>query len=153
MRMGAVLETEDRAIINALQGDFPVCDRPFAVAAARLGLDETELMSRIGSLLDRGVLSRFGPMYNAEAMGGSFCLCAMAVPPDGLEDIVARVNAHPEVAHNYERTHTLNVWFVLGTEDPARINAVVREIEAETGLRVYTFPKEQEFYIGLKVEA
>ncbi len=148
-----MLDATDRKIINALQGGFPVCERPFAAAAERLGLEENNLLERITRLKETGVLSRFGPMYNAEAMGGAFCLCAMAVPGKRFDEVVAQVNAHPEVAHNYERDHDLNVWFVLGSDDPARIEDVIGEIGNETGLEVHAFPKEHEFFIGLKVDA
>jgi DNA-binding Lrp family transcriptional regulator len=148
-----MLDATDRKIINALQGGFPVCARPFARAAADLGLEEKDLMERVSRLRDTGVASRFGPMYNVEAMGGAFCLCAMAVPMARFDEVVDRVNSHPEVAHNYERLHELNVWFVLGTESPERIEEVTAAIEAETGLSVFAFPKEHEFFIGLKVNA
>ena len=148
-----MIDVTDRRIINALQGGFPVCEHPFAEAAKSLGLDEEELLERITKLRETGVLSRFGPMYNAEAMGGAFCLCAMAVPEARIDAVVDQVNAHAEVAHNYERAHELNVWFVLGSDDPARIDAVIDEIEDETDLKVYAFPKEHEFFIGLKVDA
>ena len=147
-----MLDATDRKIINALQGGFPVCDHPFAVAAERLGLDEDDFLDRIRKLRQGEFLSRFGPMYNAEAMGGAFCLCAMAVPSERMDAVVDQINAHPEVAHNYERSHDLNVWFVLGSDDPARIDAVIGAIEAETGLQVYALPKEHEFFIGLKVD-
>ena len=151
--MTEILDATDRKIINGLQGGFPICERPFAAAAETLGLEEGDLLERITRLKDTGVLSRFGPMYNAEAMGGAFCLCAMAVSQERFDEVVAQVNAHAEVAHNYERTHDLNVWFVLGSDDPARISTVISEIETETGLEVYAFPKEHEFFIGLKVDA
>jgi len=148
-----MLDATDRKIINSLQGGFPVCARPFAAAAEDLGLEENDLLERITRLKETGVLSRFGPMFNAEAMGGAFCLCAMAVPRDRFDDVVMQVNAHGEVAHNYERDHELNVWFVLGSDDPARIEDVIGEIKAETGLDVLIFPKEHEFFVGLKVDA
>lgn len=147
-----MLDTTDRKIINALQGGFPVCDRPFAAAAKDIGLEEQDLMDRVSCLRESGVLSRFGPMFNAEAMGGAFCLCAMAVPADRLDQVIGQVNSHAEVAHNYERSHELNVWFVLGTETPDQIEEVIGKIEAETGLDVYAFPKEHEFFIGLRVD-
>lgn len=147
-----MLDTTDRKIINALQGGFPVCERPFAAAAKDIGLEEQDLMDRVSRLRESGVLSRFGPMFNAEAMGGAFCLCAMAVPADRLDRVVEQVNSHAEVAHNYERSHELNVWFVLGTETPDQIEEVIGKIEAETGLDVYAFPKEHEFFIGLRVD-
>ena len=146
-------DATDRRIINELQGGFPVCPRPFAATAERLGLEEDDLMARIARLRETGVLTRFGPMYNAEAMGGAFCLCAMAVPAERLEAVVAQINARVEVAHNYERDHMLNVWFVLASDDPARIGEVIGAIEAETGLDVYALPKEQEFFVRLKVDA
>ena len=94
-----------------------------------------------------------GPFFNAERMGGDFCLCAMQVPDDLWESTVARVNARPEVAHNYRRDHALNMWFVLAVERADEIEAVGREIEAETGLRVFMFPKLREFFLEMKVSA
>lgn len=148
-----MIDATDRAIINALQGGFPLSDRPFAEAADGLGIGETELIERIGRLLDSSFASRFGPMFNADRMGGAFCLCAMAVPRTGFENVAALVNAHPEVAHNYERRHDLNMWFVLACEDASRIGEVIAGIERETGLAVHAFPKMREFFIGLRVAA
>ena len=37
----------DRAIIDRLQGGFPVCEQPFAEAAIVLGIGEEELLSRL----------------------------------------------------------------------------------------------------------
>lgn len=142
----------DRSIINALQGGFPLSERPFADAACELGLAEADLIGRIERLLTEGALSRFGPMFNADRLGGAFCLCAVSVPSERFDAVVALINAHPEVAHNYERAHALNVWFVLATEQPQRIDEVLAEIKRETGLEVYAFPKLEEYFIGLKVD-
>ncbi len=71
----------------------------------------------------------------------------------GIDAVTEQVNAYPEVAHNYERSHKLNMWFVLATEDKARIKAAADAIEAETGLAVLRFPKLQEFFIGFRVAA
>ncbi len=147
-----MLDTVDRAIINALQGGFPLSERPFAEAADRLGLGEADLIARIGRLRAERVVTRFGPMFNADRMGGAFCLCALAVPAERFDAVTALVNAHPEVAHNYERNHALNMWFVLASDSEPRIGEVIAAIEAETGLVVYDFPKLEEFFIGLRIE-
>ena len=147
------MDAIDRAIVNTLQAGFPICERPYAVAAERLGIDEQELLARLQRLLDDGVLSRFGPMYHAEKLGGGLTLAAMAVPERDFERVVAQVNALPQVAHNYARAHRLNLWFVLATETPAEIDAVIRTIERDTGLPVYNLPKIEEFYVGLRFEA
>jgi DNA-binding Lrp family transcriptional regulator len=146
-------DATDRRIINALQEGFPLSSRPFAEAARRLGLTEGALIARLDRLRKGGAITRFGPFFDAAAMGGAFCLCAMAVPEAVFEATAAKVNARPEVAHNYQRTHKLNMWFVLATEKPEDIETAARAIEAETGLAVLCFPKLEEFFIGFRVMA
>ncbi len=147
-----VMDTLDTAIINSLQGGFPLSHAPYAEVAAQLGIDETTLLTRLQSLLDAKVLTRFGPMYQVERMGGAFVLAAMQVPEDRFEEVTAQVNAFAEVAHNYRREHRLNMWFVLATSTPEGIGATVKAIEAATGLPVYPFPKEKEFFVEMKLQ-
>ncbi len=143
----------DRAIVNRLQEGLPVCERPYAAAAAGLGIGEAELISRLGRLLGEGILTRFGPLYDAERLGGAFSLCAMSVPPHDAARVIELVNAHPEVAHHYERGHRLNLWFVLATEAPQGIAAALRAIERETGYPVLDLPKEAEYRVRLRLAA
>lgn len=147
------LDATDRAILNALQEGFPLSPRPFDEAGAALGLDGSDLIARLGRLREVGAITRFGPFFDAAAMGGAFCLCAMSVPPEDFEAVVTVVNAHPEVAHNYAREHALNMWFVLATDAPEGVAATARAIEAETGLEVLLFPKLEEFFIGFRAPA
>lgn len=142
----------DRILINSLQGGFPVCERPYAEVAARIGSDEETVIARIDSLLRRGLLSRFGPMYHAEQMGGALSLAAMQIPPEDYERVAELVNGQPEVAHNYERNHRLNMWFVLATETPEAQQEVITRIEAETGYPVYNMPKIREYFVELKLQ-
>jgi DNA-binding Lrp family transcriptional regulator len=143
----------DRRIINSLQGGFPVSERPFLEAAQTLGIGERDLIDRLEHLAEAGVLSRFGPMYHAERLGGGLTLAALAAPPERFDEVAALVNAHPEVAHNYERAHALNMWFVVATERPEDIGRVLAEISTETGLVVHDMPKFEEFFVGLRFEA
>lgn len=146
------LDATDRAIINALQGGFPVCEAPYAAAAQALGLEEATLIKRLRRLLDNGALSRFGPMYNADKMGGANILAAIKVDNDDFDRVAACVNAFAEVSHNYARDHVFNMWFVISTEDVSRIESVIKDIEIATGHRVHAMPKEEEFFVGLRFE-
>jgi DNA-binding Lrp family transcriptional regulator len=141
-----------RAIVNGLQGEFPLTSRPFRDAGRELGLTEDELIEGVRDLTDSGVLSRFGPLWNAEQLGGAVCLAAMEVPRQRFEEVAETVNAHPEIAHNYERAHPLNMWFVVSADDPRKIQQVIAVIEQETGLAVRAMPKSREFFVGFKVE-
>jgi len=146
------MDAIDRSIINTLQGGFPICERPYAVAAEQLGIEEAELIERLGHMLEKKQLSRFGPMYHAERLGGGLSLCAMRVPEADYERVNEQVNAFPEVAHNYARDHEFSMWFVLATETPERVEETCKEIEQVTGYRVYNMPKKEEFFVGLKFE-
>jgi len=147
-----MMDDIDRAILNNFQGGFPICDRPYEQAAKQVGTNEADFIQRIQRMLENKQLSRFGPMYHAERMGGGLSLCAMRVPEVDFETVTERVNAFSEVAHNYARDHEFSMWFVLATETAERIETVVKEIENVTGYRVYNMPKLEEFFIGLRFE-
>ena len=146
------MDEVDSAIVNSLQGGFPLAERPFAVVAAELGLVEEDLIARVRKLLEARVLTRFGPMYQVERMGGAFSLAAMRVPPADFDRVAEIVNALPEVAHNYEREHEYNMWFVLATEQPEGIARAIARIERETGLPVLNFPKLREYFVEFALE-
>jgi DNA-binding Lrp family transcriptional regulator len=143
------MDSLDRSIINNLQGGFPICERPFREAAGPLGTTESDLITRLRCMLDDGLLTRFGPLFHAERMGGALSLCAMKVPVERFDEVAAQVNAFPEVAHNYQRDHEMNMWFVLATETPEGLDATLRDIERATGLPVFNLPKQEEFFVNL----
>ncbi len=149
----AVPDDIDRDLINALQGDFPLVPEPYRQVAETLGMDESELLRRLDAMLERRVLTRFGPMFQIERAGGAFVLAAMKVPEEDFERVNAQVNAFPEVAHNYRREHALNMWFVLATATPEGIARTVAAIETATGLPVFPFPKEREYFVEMKLHA
>ena len=110
----AAIDAVDRRLINALQGDFPLVAEPYRQVAGDLGLDEAELLRRLDAMLERRVLTRFGPMFQIERAGGAFVLATAT--PEGIADAVAR-------------------------------------IEAATGLPVFPFPKEREYFVEMKLRA
>ncbi|AGW94845.1 MULTISPECIES: Lrp/AsnC family transcriptional regulator [Cupriavidus] len=147
------LDALDRRIVNALQRGLPLVPRPYAEAAAALGIAEAELLARLHALLQRGVLTRFGPLYQIERAGGRFVLCACHAPADRLEAVIAAINAHAEVAHHYARTHHLNLWFVLAVARAQDVAPTLARIAARAGVQVLPFAKEREFFVNLYLPA
>jgi siroheme decarboxylase len=141
----------DRAIINTLQGGLAVCERPYLEAAQRLGVTEEALLQRLAQLLECGTLSRIGPLFQIEKIGGAFTLAALQAPAADYQRIAAAVNARPEVAHNYARDHALNMWFVVAAETPDGVASTLAKIEQDTGCEVFNFPKLREYFVGLKL--
>ena len=156
MNAAEQLDRLDRAVVNAFQGGFPVCERPFEPASAALrerGVDVTadELLACVRRLDEEGVLTRFGALVNAEAIGGTATLVAMHAPSERYDEVAEQVNAHHEVAHNYEREHPhLNMWFVVSVAEEGAVERVLADIEAETGQETYNLPKEREFRVEAK---
>ncbi len=147
------LDDIDRAIINEYQGGFPLSEEPFEEVGKALGIDAQDALERVSRLLDEGILSRFGPMYHAEKMGGGLTLAALEVPEDDFDRIAEIVNSFDQVAHNYARDHIFNMWFVLATETPEGVDETIAAIENATGLKVHNMPKKEEFFVGLRFEA
>ena len=144
------LSALDRNFINRFQGGFPLHeDKPFAVMAEQLETNEYQLLELITQLCNKGQLSRFGPIYNATLLGGSQTLAAIEVPEAHFAEVTELVNAMPEVAHNYRREHRLNMWFVVASSCVDGVEQTLARIEQTTGLPVYNFPKQHEFYLGL----
>ncbi|MDU9005353.1 Lrp/AsnC family transcriptional regulator [Sedimentitalea todarodis] len=148
-----MLDATDRALINRLQEGLPLTSAPFDGIASELSITVDDLLARLERMKEIGAITRFGPFFDAAAMGGAFCLCAMAVPQTQFERVTEQVNAFAQVAHNYQREHRLNMWFVLATETPEGIAEAADAIERETGIAVLRFPKLQEFFVGFRVAA
>ena len=148
-----MLTPEDARLIDHLHGGFPLVDRPFVVIAAELGWSEERVIERLRQLLAQGVLTRFGPLFQIERAGGQFVLAAIAVPEERFDVVNTVVNSFPEVAHNYRRTHRLNMWFVVAAESPAQAQDAIARIEQAVGLQVFAFPKEEEYFVELRLPA
>lgn len=155
-----MLSPDDARLVGFLHGGFPLSDRPFADVAAQLGCGEDAVIERLQRLLSHGELTRFGPLFQIERAGGRFVLAAMAVPEERFDAVAKQLDGMNEVAHNYRRESAhpdqpgatpLNMWFVLAVEAVEQIDPVVARIEAATGLAVYAFPKEREFFVELKL--
>ena len=43
------------------------------------------------------------------------------------------------------------MWFVLAATSPDAVHAACARIEQQTGLRVFAFPKEKEFFVELRL--
>ena len=139
----------DRRLINRLQYGLPLVNRPWQALADELKSDSQTLRDRVQALLDDGTLTRFGPMFDIDRLGGALTLAALSVPEERFDAVAALLEAMPEVAHNYRREHAWNMWFVLGCTTPEGIAETIARIEAQTGLPVLNLPKEETYHVGL----
>lgn len=124
----------DRRILDALQYDFPLCERPFELLAERLGLDPDLLWDRVQTLVERGVIRRIGASLDSRRLGWCSTLAAIRVESAVLEQAARVVGAYPEVTHSYLRDHEFNIWFTIIAPEGRRIEAILKEIRQELSL-------------------
>jgi DNA-binding Lrp family transcriptional regulator len=145
---GRDLTPLEKCLLNEYQRGFPLCPEPYAEIAAQLGVAEADVILTLESLQRRGFISRVGPVFAPQRAGAS-TLAALAVPEDLLESVAALVSAYAEVNHNYQREHAWNLWFVVTAPDQQRVEQVLADIEAVTGLPVLNLPLQRAFFIDL----
>ncbi|MDY0310354.1 MAG: Lrp/AsnC family transcriptional regulator [Castellaniella sp.] len=143
------LDATDRRILNRLQRGLPLVPDPWGALGQELGLDPEHIRKRLAHWLDDGTLTRFGPMFDIEPLGGAFTLAALSVPEDRFDVIADHLARLPEVAHNYRREHHWNMWFVLACESQAHLERTLAAIETATQLPVLNLPKEETYHVGL----
>ena len=141
----------DQRLLNDYQHGFPLSAAPYADIAHELGITEDEVISRLQALKASGAISRVGAVVRPNTIGVS-TLAAIEVPPAELERIAAIVSAFPEVNHNYEREHAINLWFVITARNDLHRAEVLADIAAQTGYAVHSFPLERDFHIDLGFE-
>ena len=100
----------DKSLLNLLQGNLPVCSRPFARLAEELGTDEQTVIVRLNELRAQGYLRRIGTFFNSNRLGYNGTLVALKVQPAAMGKVAAEINRYPGVTHNYEREGKYNLW-------------------------------------------
>ncbi|PSP77608.1 Lrp/AsnC family transcriptional regulator [Halobacteriales archaeon QS_4_69_225] len=145
----AGLDDVDAALIDDYQSGFPVVERPFRRLGAALGVEESTALRRVRELRDRGVFRRFGAVLNPPVIGAS-TLAAVQAPADRFEAVAETINGYRQVNHNYRRDHEWNTWFVVTAGSLSKRDAILTEIETETGCEVLNLPMLTDFYIDLE---
>ena len=141
----------ERRLLNDYQHDFPLSPTPYADIARELGVGEQAVLEALARLQVAGALSRVGAVLRPNTVGVS-TLAAMAVPPEQLESVAELVNGYAEVNHNYEREHRLNLWFVATAPEATRLQSVLDDIGARSGIEVLAFPLLEDYHIDLGFE-
>ncbi len=147
------LDSVDTGILNLIQGGFPISPDPFKEIGASIGISGEEALSRAISLIERGVIRKIGPFFDAKKMGCSSTLCAVEAPEDRLEEIYPVINSFPEVTHNYLREGSPNLWFTIIAESKDRIEEIISTISKRCSIGpVMNLPASKTFKIKVDLK-
>ena len=143
----------DRELLNAVQWDFPLDARPFAVLAERLGISEPEVRDRIGAVKQLGILRQLSAIFDTRALGYGSSLVAAKVDPDRIDDAAEAINGHPGVSHNYKRNHPYNLWYTVAVPPNESLDAHIDALHQQSGALVTRkLPTLTLYKIGVKLD-
>jgi DNA-binding Lrp family transcriptional regulator len=143
----------EKQLLNDYQQGMPLVSEPYSEMARELNqkgfsVSENDIINSLSSLKERGMVSRVGPVFKPQKVGGS-TLAAIAVPDKRMEEVAQIVNHFSQVNHNYKREHHFNLWFVVTASSQEEVEQVLEDIEQQTGLSVMNLPMEQDYHIDL----
>ncbi len=141
------MDDRDRALLNEIQGGFPVEPHPYRVLGRQIAMDEQEVLQRIAKLRQAGIIRRIGASIDSRRVGFTSTLLAAKVPAEKFDSAVEIINACPGVTHNYERRHEYNVWFTLIASSAGEKERLIEELRRKTGVEILELPAKRIFKI------
>lgn len=124
----------DCRILEELQNDFPLSERPYEIIAHRLQIPCQELWDKIQRLIAEGVIRRIGASLDSRKLGFCSTLAAVSCKADLVEQAAEIIGQFPEVTHSYLRNDNFNIWFTIITSDEERIEYILEKIRVSLSL-------------------
>ena len=132
----------DKKIIGLLQNDLPLDPRPFAVMADQIGITEDQFLSRVKSMVEMGIIRRFGAtLYHQEAGFSANAMVAWIVPDNKIEEAGIAMAEFREVTHCYQRRPQgdwkYNLYTMIHGNNRDECHKIALRISRSTGVDEY----------------
>ena len=101
------------ALLNQIQTDVPVVERPFAALAAQIGTTEADIIARVQQLKADKIIRQISAIFDTRSIGYASSLVAARVNPARVDEAAEIINQHPGVSHNYLRNNDFNLWYTI----------------------------------------
>ncbi|MEK6682143.1 MAG: AsnC family transcriptional regulator [Nitrospirota bacterium] len=151
--MTLIMDKIDKQILNKIQTDFPVAERPYKVIAEEFGLTEEAVISCVKKLKESGIIRRLGATFDSRRLGYTSTLVSAKVPVEKISDVTALINKYPGVTHNYLRENNYNIWFTLIAPSKEAIERILKTISDKTGIEeIRSLPAVNFFKVKVNFE-
>ena len=143
----------DSLILQELQDDFPLSEKPYDIIAERLGVPAERLWDRVQRMLDEGVIRRIGASFDSNKLGFSSTLAAVKVEPEDIDRAAEVIGRFYEVTHSYLRNDEFNIWFTIIAVDKNRIEEILEQVRVALSLdksEVLNLPVKQLFKLDAR---
>jgi DNA-binding Lrp family transcriptional regulator len=124
----------DYQILEALQNDFPLSEKPYETLSRKLQIPRQELWNRVIRLLDEGVIRRIGVSLDSRKFGSCSTLAAVSVGTELVVRATEIINKFPEVTHSYLRSDDFNIWFTIIASNSERVKNILEQIRSTLSL-------------------
>ncbi|MBI5181626.1 MAG: Lrp/AsnC family transcriptional regulator [Nitrospirae bacterium] len=147
------MEKIDKQILNKIQTDFPVAERPYKVIAEEFGLTEEAVINCVKKLKESGIIRRLGATFDSRKLGYTSTLVSAKVPVEKINDVTAVINKYPGVTHNYLRENSYNIWFTLIAPSKEAIEKILKTISDKTSIKeIRSLPAVKFFKVKVNFE-
>lgn len=145
----------DAQLLDRLQTNLPLSERPFAELAADLRSTESEVLHRIQQLKAENIIRQISAIFDTRSLGYASSLVAARIAPDRVDAAAEIINQHPGVSHNYLRNHDFNLWYTIAVSPLSRfgLEKTVALLHHQSGAEsTRLLPTLKLFKIGVKFD-
>ncbi len=105
------LDVTDLAIMRATQAGLPLTPQPYQHIAKQLGLTAEEVMKRMATMQEHGIIRRIGAVPNHYKLGYRYNgMTVWNVPDECIDMLGQKVGQLDFVSHCYHRPRHLPEW-------------------------------------------
>lgn len=105
------LTAPDRRLIAALEDGLPLAQRPYRELGRAAGLDEADVIDRLASMVDGGLIKRLGVIVHHRELGyGANAMVVWDIPDARVDDVGGRFGAFDFVTLCYRRPRRPPAW-------------------------------------------
>jgi DNA-binding Lrp family transcriptional regulator len=148
-----LMDKLDSRILNLLQNDFPLAEKPYEELSGKLGISCEQLWKRVANLINDGTIRRIGTSIDSNKFGFCSTLAAISVKSDLVERASEIIGKFSEVTHSYLRSDHYNIWFTLIAPDTQRIRDILKQIQSDLSLddsQILNLPMKRLFKLNAR---
>lgn len=147
------MDLTDRALLNAVQNQFPITVHPYQILGEAVGTTEEDAFQRIQRFRQEGIIRRLGGVFDSRRLGYYSTLCTAKVPEEKIATLAKLLEGMPGVTHNYIRNHEYNVWFTLIARSKAVAESTLQTIrEVLEVSEIHSLPASKIFKINVNFD-
>lgn len=129
-------------VVDFLQGDIPLIQRPYALLAEQLGCTEDDVLKVISALQAQGIMRRFGAVLRHQRVGYSCnAMVAWQCPPGRADELGMVLAAYSQVSHCYQREvpddFPYQIFTMIHAHSEEELQELIEVMASATGMYDY----------------